>query len=262
MCGQPLFKGERSYQCAAQHNFDEAKEGYVNLLSGAHRQGELIGDNKSMATARRDFLNRGYFSSLADGVCELLTAEGKAKSTVLDVCCGEGYYSQKVLESTDCDLFGFDISKNMVRLAAKRRTKATFFVANLSQIPIKTESVDFAFHLFAPFHDGEFSRVLKKGGVLITAVPGKNHLFQLKEAIYDTPYTNDEKLPESCKMKLEKTVKIRKEIFLDNSNDIMSLFGMTPYYYRTSREGIEKAKELRQLETTLEFLLGIYRKDV
>lgn len=259
VCKKPLSKTERSYICPSSHNFDEAKEGYVNLLSGSHKQGELIGDNKSMALSRRDFLNKGYFSSLANGVCDVLKSENLQNPNVLDICCGEGYYSEYLSKRTDCNLYGFDISKNMVRLAAKRKLDAVFFVANLSHIPIFDGSVDFAFHLFAPFHDEEFSRVLKKGGVLVTAVPGKNHLWELKSAVYDTPYQNDEKLPES-RLTLERTIKISNTIKIDNNEDIMSLFKMTPYYYRTSKEGIERAEKLETLETTLEFVLGVYRK--
>lgn len=260
VCKKPLLKAEKSYCCAALHSFDEAKEGYVNLLSGSHRQGELVGDNKSMALSRRDFLNKGYFSSLADGVLKVLENEKLQKPTVLDICCGEGYYSQRILEKENCHLFGFDISKNMVRLAAKRKLDALFFVANLSHIPVFDNSIDFAFHLFAPFHSEEFSRILKKGGVLVTAVPGKDHLWELKKVVYDTPYQNDEKLPESKTLTLEKTVKIKTKIKIDNNFDIMSLLKMTPYYYRTAKEGIEKAEKLKELETTLEFILGVYRK--
>ena len=36
----------------------------------------------------------------------------------------------------------------------------------------------------------EYARILKKGGVLITAGAGENHLIGLKRAIYDTTYKN------------------------------------------------------------------------
>ena len=94
VCKKPLSKNGRSYICSSSHNFDEAKEGYVNLLSGSHKQGELMGDNKIMALSRRDFLNKGYFSALAEGVCSVLRDENFENPTVLDVCCGEGYYSE------------------------------------------------------------------------------------------------------------------------------------------------------------------------
>lgn len=262
VCNSGLKKVGACLKCENGHSFDFAKEGYVNLLSGAHKQGELIGDNKNMAASRRDFLNKGYFSSLSNAVLSELRATNKNEPCVLDICCGEGYYSQYIGDRYNCRLFGFDISKNMIRLAAKRKVNAEFFVANLSHIPVFDSSVDFAFHLFAPFHAAEFSRVLKDDGVLVTAYPGENHLWELKEAIYDTPYKNDEKMPEHKGLELLKTVKVKDNIFLDNNNDIISLFKMTPYYYHTSKEGIERAQKLEKLETRLEFVLAVFRKEV
>lgn len=260
VCKSELKDNQKSYTCKNGHCFDKAKEGYVNLLSGSHKQGELIGDNKSMALSRRSFLNKGYFSSLAEAVCELIKSERIDCPNVLDICCGEGYYSQYISEQLECCLFGFDISKNMVRLAAKRKPDATFFVANLSHIPVFDGTIDFAFHLFAPFHAHEFSRILKKGGTLVTAVPGRKHLWELKKAVYDTPYENDEVLPSAENMILEKTVKVCADIKLENNDDIMNLFRMTPYYYRTPESGIKKAEGLKFLETRLEFILGVYKK--
>lgn len=260
VCGRGLGKFENCFKCENGHSFDLAKEGYVNLLSGAHKQGELIGDNKTMASSRRDFLNKGYFSSLSKAVLNELQLTEKENPNVLDICCGEGYYSNYITQRYNCRIYGFDISKNMIRLAAKRKINAEFFVANLSHIPVFDSSVDFAFHLFAPFHAGEFARVLKDDGILVTAYPGENHLWELKEAIYDVPYKNDEKMPEHGTFELLKTVKVKEKIFLDSNADIISLFKMTPYYYHTSKEGIERAERLEKLETQLEFVLAVFRK--
>ena len=37
---------------------------------------------------------------------------------------------------------------------------------------------------------------------------------------------------------------------------------MTPYYYHTSKEGIERAERLEKLETQLEFVLAVFRKKI
>ena len=55
----------------------------------------------------------------------------KLNGTVLDICCGEGYYDEYSGE-----LYGFDISKEMVRLAATSRKEHNYFVANLAHIPV------------------------------------------------------------------------------------------------------------------------------
>ena len=261
VCKNELKKSGNSYRCENKHCFDIAKEGYVNLLSGSHKQGELIGDSKEMALSRRAFLEKGYFSSLAEAVSLLLKEQSFDKRpTVLDVCCGEGYYSQYVKTKNDCELFGFDLSKSMVRLAAKRKLDALFFVANLSHIPVFDRSIDFAFHLFAPFHKEEFSRILSDDGVLVTAVPGERHLWQLKKTVYDVPYRNEVKLPSSAELKLCDTVSVKNTISLASSSDIMSLFKMTPYYHHTPKSGIEMLEKIDSLETEIDFVLGIYKK--
>ena len=261
VCGKDLFMDERSLKCQNRHCFDMAKEGYVNLLNGQHKNGKLIGDNRDMALSRQSFLNNGYFSALSEALSDYALTHCDREPVMLDICCGEGYYSEQILQKIHGSLFGLDISKEMVRLAAKRKTDASFFVANLSHIPLKSESIDLAFHLFAPFHENEFSRILKKNGKLISVIPGENHLFQLKQRIYDSPYKNDEKPPQTKLLTLTDKIKISRKITLTSEKDIQSLFQMTPYYYRTSPSDKAKLDGLKELETEIEFVLCIYEKD-
>lgn len=260
VCGEKLSVCEKSLVCKNRHLFDLAKEGYVNLLSGRHKSGDLTGDSKAMAISRKRFLDKGYFSLLADFIAEKVLLIPEEKPVILDICCGEGYYTQKVLEKRSVEAYGFDISRQMIRLAAKRKTEASFFVANLSHIPFESESADLAFHLFAPFHESEFARILKKDGVLLSCVPGENHLFQLKQALYSKPYKNDEALVQTQKLKLCKIEKISANITLSSGEDIQSLFQMTPYFYRTKAQDKAKIESLESLDTTIEFVIGEYRK--
>ncbi len=259
VCKQELKKENRIYKCENNHCFDIAKEGYVNLNS-SNKSGDSTGDNKEMAVARRDFLNKGYFDVLADAVLNCVTQYTKENATVLDICCGEGYYTDFLTRNVKRDFYAFDLSKNMVRLGAKRKTDATFFVANIANIPLKSESVDFAFHLFAPFHSLEFSRVLKKDGYIVTAVAGENHLFSLKEVLYDTPYINDEKSPDAGNLILAEKIKVKDTITLNSQEEINALFQMTPYYYHTPSKGMQNLEKLHSLTTDVEFVLYVYKK--
>ena len=85
---------------------------------------------------------------------------------------------------------------------------------------------------------------------------GENHLFELKEKIYDKPYKNDEKLPETKELILKATHKVKEKITLNSKEDIESLFMMTPYYYRTSEKDKDKLNGLDTLEVTVEFVVG------
>ena len=259
VCGKELQNGQRRLFCENSHSFDTAKEGYVNLLLSG-KPGDSKGDNKEMARSRHDFLNKGFYSPLAQAVCDCAEKYSADGDTVLDICCGEGYYTEYLTKRLKRSFFGFDISKNMVRLAAKRKCGADFFVANIASIPLADKTVNFAFHLFAPFHEDEFSRVLTNNGTVITAIPGKNHLYGLKNVLYSKPYYNDEKPPNTSFLQLTDTIRVKSELRLCSPEDINALFRMTPYYYHTPADGMKKLETLETLKTETEFILLIYKK--
>ena len=259
VCGQALLRDNRTWTCENRHSYDVAKEGYVNLLS-AHKSGDTTGDNREMARSRRDFLNKGYYEPLAKAVTDCLTKYSADGDSVLDICCGEGYYTAYASQRLDRRFYGFDLSKNMVKLAAKRKCGAAFFVANISSIPICTNAVKAAFHLFAPFHAAEFGRIIADDGVILTAIPGKNHLLGLKEILYDKPYLNDEKEPSANGLQAVERIRVQGEITLGSREDIDALFRMTPYYYHTPSEGMRRLEEHNLLTTPIDFILVAYQK--
>ncbi len=258
VCSENLTETDRSYVCVNNHCFDKAKEGYVNLLTGKHKSGSDIGDNKDMAINRREFLSKGYFDTLVNGIRELIKELAFTKPTIADICCGEGYYGHRIKEETDCDMLGFDISKEMVRLASRRKNGITYFVANLSRIPLRDGSVDIAMHLFAPFHENEFSRITKKNGYIISVVAGENHLIELKSLLYDKPYKNDEAPPKTEKLIFKEKRKLTAKVHLERNEDIMALFKMTPYYYHTRPEDKLKLQGIEGMDITTEFVMFIY----
>ena len=256
VCGLPLVMENKTMRCEKNHSFDVAKEGYVNLLRSG-KSGDLIGDDKLSARCRRDFLNKGYYAPLKEG---LTTLFAEREGTLLDICCGEGYYTSALGENTGLSVYGFDISREMVRLAAKRGN-GTYFVANMASIPVADGCFDYAVHLFAPFNEKEFARILKPGGRLYTVVPGREHLYGLKQAVYETPYYNDEKLPEAQELKLAGTQKISSAITLASQEDIDAVFRMTPYYFHTSIQDKEKLAAYNTLETPVSFVIAEYIKE-
>ena len=260
VCQKPLTLENRIWRCENRHSYDVAKEGYVNLLSSG-RSGDAVGDNRDMARSRRDFLNKGYYAPLARAVCACLDRYSADGDRVLDICCGEGYYTAYLAERIQRELYGFDLSKNMVRLAAKRKCGAGFFVANIASIPLRDKAVQAAFHLFAPFHAREFARILADDGVLLTAIPGRHHLWGLKERLYDEPYPNDEKEPSAEGFTVVERIRVRDEITLTDRADIAALFRMTPYYYHTPRTGMERLAACESLTTPIEFVIVVLRKE-
>lgn len=258
VCARPLADNGKTLVCVGNHSFDKSKEGYVNLLTGS-RSGDKIGDNATMARMRRDFLNKGYYDKLSDAVTDSVCSLASS-GCVTDICCGEGYYTARLAESFPGMTLGFDISKEMVRLAAKRRSKAFFFVANMAHIPLESESQSACVHMFAPFNTQEFSRIIKPGGYLVSAVPGKYHLIGLKQAVYDEPYLNGETVRDTDGFDIYDKRSVLYDITLESSADINALFMMTPYGWKTSEKDAKKLNALTSLTTRLDFDLIIYKR--
>lgn len=117
---------------------------------------------------------------------------------------------------------------------------------------------DMVTELFAPFNEREFARVLAPEGSFYTVVPGARHLFGLKEVLYDTPYLNDEKLPQTTELELVGTQRVSANITLQTQADIEAVFQMTPYYYRTRPADKERLANLDTLQTDIDFIIAEY----
>ncbi len=272
VCGKHLTKNEsNSLVCeglfgeekknSKKHCFDIAKSGYVNLICGKSSGG----DSKECVKSRTDFLELGYYKKISDTL--ILLAQKYAKEGVtLDAGCGEGYYSNAYAKETGNQIFGIDISKPAVEHSAKSaRAKgirnAFFAVAGIFALPFLDNSFDVIINLFAPCAESEFKRVLKDNGVLIVASAGVNHLFELKEAIYDIPNKNEARADFPSDMELVEKNTVKYSIDLKSQEEIQNLFAMTPYYYRTSLEDKDKLSRLTSLTTTVEVDFSVYRKN-
>lgn len=268
VCQKPLVQTQQSLVCLSGHSFDMAGKGYVNLLLSQNKNSKDPGDNKDMAKARKRFLDKGYYAPLAQGLSNVFAQKLSLKKSchiLLDAGCGDGYYTNYLQSSfaenaLNCSVYGMDISKEAIRLASVRNKEIHFLVASLFKLPFASNQADFILNAFAPASDAEFNRVLKKDGLLITVIPGKNHLFELKSVLYDKPYENDEKEPDLPSFKSKEQVRIKATINVGSHEDLSDLLTMTPYYWRTPKEGIERFNKLESLETAIEFIIGIHEK--
>ena len=115
-------------------------------------------------------------------------------------------------------------------------------------------------NMFAPCAAEEFARVLKKGGRMIHVYPREKHLFELKKAIYDTPYENDVETADFCGFRLISEKRLTYTFTMKSQDEIHKLFMMTPYYYKTSKEGQARAAALDSLSATADFAVAVYEK--
>ncbi len=250
-------------RCVNGHSYDRARAGYYNLLLGSG--GGAHGDNREMVEARRAFLDRGFYEPLAVRlagiVCERLPVGG----LLLDAGCGEGYYTDAVERALRerggvSRVAGFDISRDAVKHAARRNKDISLAVASSYDMPLGTGEVDLVLNVFSPMAVEETKRVMKAGGVFVFAYPDVDHLFELKAAIYNTPYKNEPKEPTLEGFRLVSDERLEFLMSLDGCEDVRALFMMTPYAYRTGAVERERLFGLQSLKCRAQFRIAVYEK--
>lgn len=266
LCGGKFEKAERSLKCEHGHSFDISAEGYVHLLPPNKMNSKIPGDSKEMASSRSAFLDKGYYEPLLLELEKTVLELAKEEDfSVLDCGCGEGYYTSNIAKELKnrvpkAKIAGFDISRPSVKRAAKRTDEVEFAVASVFGIPVLDERFDVLINVFSPLSIEEYRRVLKPEGYYIYVVPAARHLWQLKAAIYDTPYENREQDIPYEGFEHAETRRVRYEAEIKSKEDIFALFRMTPYYWKTSTKGAEKLSKLDFLKTEVAFDIHVYKK--
>ncbi|NQZ06186.1 MAG: 23S rRNA (guanine(745)-N(1))-methyltransferase [Algicola sp.] len=265
LCKTPLTANQQGFSCANRHQFDRAKEGYVNLLPVQNKGSKIPGDSPEMVISRRDFLATDAYGFLQQAVAYTLKSLLDKTATVIDAGCGEGYYTNALAEQlSEGQVYGVDIAKAAVRYAAKRSkainaTKAQHFcVASNINLPFADNFADLICKIFAPVEPTEIARVLKSNGVFMTVVPGPKHLFELKQVIYEFP---KEHQPEVCPagFELVDTQSLTQTQVLSKTADIANLCQMTPFSWKIAAQKKQQLIEAGDLSITFDFVVNVYR---
>ncbi len=255
-----------SYRCAENHQFDCAKEGYVNLLPVQHKRSKDPGDNAEMMQARRQFLDAGHYHPMREKVAEkIIQFIPSSNTSLLDIGCGEGYYTdyfslELAKHFEKYTVLGLDVSKVAVRYAAKRYKSVRFCVGTSHRLPFSNNSLGGVVRIYAPCKAQELSRVLVSKGMLITVTPAAEHLQELKALIYDEVKlhpTKDEDLPnfsliDSCQLNYKMAL---------TGQEAYELLMMTPFAWRASEQVKENLQQAEVKEYTADFLIRVYQSD-
>lgn len=260
ICAAPLERGERAYACPNGHPYDKAREGYVHLLPANKKHSKAPVDDKGMAEARRRFLSGEYYGHLLAALRALGAEYAPPGEAVLDSGCGEGYYTAGLWEALGRPpLAGIDLSKPSVRLAARRVPEGEFAVASAYHLPLADASVGLVLNCFSPLALDEFRRVLRPGGAFLYVVPAADHLWELKQVLYDQPYRNREEDVPYEGFSYERVEPV--EAVVDVAGEALrDLFQMTPYYWKTPREGAERLAALDGLRVRASFRVHVFRR--
>lgn len=270
VCNEKLNKIDKTYKCKNKHSFDISTKGYTNLMLANQSFSDASGDDKEMVLSRKEFFELNKYKCLKDKLLEVITKYiHKERISFLDIACGEGYYTNFLHDNLSkkykINTYGIDISRFAIHEANKSKKmfqleNIEYFIANLSKLPFLDDSLDLLLNCFAPIDQKEFFRVLNDKGIYIRVLPGKDHLYGLKSVLYEKPYLNEKKEENIEGLTLKEEIEILDDIALNSSKDIVNLFKMTPYYYKTSRDALTKLENMKSLETRISFLIRIYQK--
>lgn len=263
VCQLTLERTAKNLRCENNHSYDQAKQGYFNLLMNTAKKSKQPGDNLAMVQARTGFLNAGHYQGISDALNQIAIDQlwQKPHSNILDLGCGEGYYSERLHyalsdHQIDHDLHALDISKDAVKAACRRTKDINWLVANAVHAPFNKHSMDLIINVFNRIQPEALHNLSSNNGRVIIASAGAHHLKQLKEAIYETPkfvefdaigamsefFEHEKRLP------LEYTIKL-------DPQSTQHLLGMTPHAWRCSPE--TQASLLNQDELELKVQINI-----
>ena len=258
ICQENLTLVESSLKCCNRHSFDLAKFGYVNLAPQIKQSANY---DKENFQNRQQILEAGFYQAILDAVSDLL-ASSETSTTVLDIGCGEGFYSRKLQEThSDKTFYAFDISKDSVQIAAKSEPNwaVNWFVGDLARLPIKDASMDILLDIFSPANYGEFRRVLSKDGILIKVIPTKNHLKEIRQKVQDQltnkDYSNQdikEHFQEHFTILSSQTASLTKTI---TAEQLQALLSMTPLLFHIDQTKIDWS-QLTEITIEAEILVG------
>ena len=258
ICQENLTPVESSLKCNNRHSFDLAKFGYVNLAPQIKQSANY---DKENFQNRQQILEAGFYQAILEAISDLLASSKNAK-TILDIGCGEGFYSRKLQKRhPDKTFYAFDISKDSVQIAAKSEPNwaVNWFVGDLARLPIKDASMDILLDIFSPANYGEFHRVLSKDGILIKVIPTKNHLKEIRQKVQDQltnkDYSNQDiknHFQEHFTILSSKTASLTKTITADQ---LQALLSMTPLLFHVDQTKIDWS-QLKEITIEAEILVG------
>jgi len=274
VCNQALKRTDKQFCCENNHQFDVAKQGYVNLLQPQHKKSKQPGDSQEMVEARFRFLNEAYYEPLSDKLNQLIAKDLSNRIpednayNVVDAGSGEGYYTQRLYEHLNHSvrpyIIGFDISQRAVKASCRRSKSIQWMTATSSHIPVASHSQDAVVCLFSRIVPDEFSRILKKDGILYVASTGSSHLIELRNMLYQnvkqSAYNPDSALSDHFTSLDESlNANVRYKIEVNSQQAINDLLLMTPHYWRATESAKQAIQSMDSISVTVDIHLTGYR---
>lgn len=266
VCEASLTINGRTLRCDDGHTFDQAKQGYFNLLLNQDKASKSPGDTAEMVLARSTFLESGHYAPLVNA-CSTLVCQYVSDNTRLDytdIASGEAYYTQQFDQALTTkgltpNTTAIDISTPAIKKAARRLPQGICLVGNAFRLPIKTDSQQLTTHMFCRPCPPETARILRDDGILIDVAAGPQHLIELREHIYEQ-VTNKEEATQPYRDYFETIEHLALSFQITiNQREIAALVGMTPHIWRANTQRIDDVKSLPSIQLTCDFVITVLK---
>ena len=258
ICQEAFDLVQQSLVCTNRHSFDLAKFGYVNLAPQVKASKDY---DKENFQNRQLVLENGFYDHILNALSECLSPLAHPVN-ILDIGCGEGYYSRSLQERhPDHSFYAFDLSKESIQLAAKsdQEWKVKWFVGDLAHLPLLDQSMDLLLDIFSPANYQEFKRVLAPDGRLIKVIPTAAHLQEIrqkvKEHLDQADYSNEQIIQHfSDHFTIENTIHCQERFELTPALR-EALLSMTPLLFHVDPAQIDWT-DLTQVTISATILIG------
>lgn len=259
VCRQALVLKDKTWRCESNHSYDVAKQGYVNLHVVQHKHSKNPGDTPESVQARRAFLSAGFYAPLQQAIVAKLR-ELRVEN-LLDIGCGEGYYTDAMQAEVE-QCIGVDIAKNAVQVAAKLNKDVTWLVGTGAILPVLNQSIDLCSSLFSPIPQQEILRVLKPAGYLLVVTPAVEHLYAMREALFEEVNAHE---PSKFVEQLAEHFELLEDCVVDapmqlQQQDLKNLIAMTPYAYKAKQELREALEQKVEFDLSAQFQIYLFKK--
>lgn len=235
--------------CSANHSFDIAKQGYINMLT----HGAASKYNKELFESRKTVIESGIYDEIEDKIGELIASA----QTVLDTGCGEGSHLARIMAEKKGIGVGIDIAKEGILAASRHYPEQIWCVGDLAKSPFAKSSFDAILNILSPANYEEFKRLLTPGGCVVKVVPQSRYLHELRAQLYadsdKRSYSNDQIVARFKESFMEVSVKRISYTTPLATELIPALLEMTPMGWH-KKEGA--AIHLHEITIDVDILVG------
>ena len=138
----------------------------------------------------------------------------------------------------------------------------TWVVGTGATLPVLDQSINLCTSLFSPIPEDEILRVLKPQGYLMVVTPAPEHLYAMREALFNEVNAHDpHKFVEQLKENFEliEQPMIESEFTLDQQQ-LKDLIAMTPYAYKAKQDKRQQLEQQSEMKLKASFQMYIFQK--